>query len=128
MPWPALPASLACLAGVLVAGTGEARTIPGGVALLALGLAMSGWGRGVVTGLAIGLISGWLSGSDPTPNPEIPVVLVGHLAGHWTPTAEGPKVMLRGEWLRERGNVDAWRSRAVVSLPLGSVPPSGYRL
>jgi competence protein ComEC len=98
------------------------------VALLALGLAMSGWGRGVVTGLAIGLISGWLSGSDPTPNPEIPVVLVGHLAGHWTPTAEGPKVMLRGEWLRERGNVEAWRSRAVVSLPLGSVPPSGYRL
>lgn len=112
----------------MIAESGVARTIPGAVAVLALGLAMSGSARSVVTGLAIGLISGWLSGADPAPNPDTPVVLLGHLTGHWSITAEGPKVMVRGEWIRQRGRVEAWRSRAVISLPAGTAPPHGYRL
>ena len=126
--WPALPGSLACLAGVLLSALGEGQTIPGAAILLGLGLALSSKGRAVISSLAIGLIVGWVGPEAWSPAPGAPVILVAHLEGDWRRTSEGASVAVRGEWLRVGGNVRAWKNKAVISLPVGASPPESYRL
>ena len=126
--WPALPVSAACLAGVLLAGSGAARTIPGAVVLLGLGLCLDGRLRSLTSGVALGLIGGWSDVPERGPGPEVPVVLIAHLEGHWSTSPEGAAAVVRGEWLRVGEQVWAWDGRAVISLPLGMVQPASRRL
>jgi len=63
-----------------------------------------------------------------SPDPEVPVFVVGHLDGHWSRTPDGPSVAVRGEWVRVGNQVRAWTDRVVISLPAGSRPPDSYGL
>lgn len=119
---------MACLAGVLLAGSGASRTIPGAVALLGLGLCLDGRLRALTSGLALGLIGGWSGVPATGPGPEVPAVLIAHLEGHWSASPEGASAVVRGEWLRVGDEVWAWGDRAVISLPVGLVQPATRRL
>lgn len=134
-PWkaPVLVPVAALVAGAFLAGPTAEVSVPLAVALAALGLALRrgvGWS---VAALALGLLAAATdSGRLPTdrhrfPDQQRPVILVGHLVGHWSEHQERLSVALRVETLRQGARVESWPVTVSLSLPAGEPPPTGFR-